>query len=79
MVNSQPVIFKNKKHLEVVKKTLKSYPPIVTGDEIKKLRVQLSKAQKGKSFIIQGGPCAETFVDFNTQKIMNNMYTLIEK
>lgn len=78
MVNSQPVIFKNKKHLEVVKRNLKSYPPIVTGDEIKKLRVQLTKAQQGNSFIIQGGPCAETFDDFNTQKIMNNMYTLIE-
>lgn len=78
MVNSQKVIFTNKKQLEVVKRSLKSYPPIVTGDEIKKLRTQLISAQNGKSFIIQGGPCAETFQDFNTQKIMNNMYTLIE-
>lgn len=78
LINKQPVIYKDTRRLETVQRCLSKYPPLVTAREIKTLRTKIASAQRGEVFIVQGGPCAESFDEFSTRNVMNTMYTLIE-
>ena len=57
---------------------LQNYPNLVSIDEIRSLQKHLSQAAQGKCFIIQGGDCAETFIDFNTRSIQNKLKVLLQ-
>jgi 3-deoxy-7-phosphoheptulonate synthase len=50
---------------------LKSYPPLVTSWEIEALKSKLANVAAGKSFLLQGGDCAETFGATKAPKIVN--------
>ena len=58
--------------------SLSQKPPIVFKNEIILLRKRLKKAYYGEYFIIQGGDCAETFSDFNTELIKNKLNILLQ-
>ena len=58
--------------------TLKNSPPLVFKDEIQLLKKRLSKVHDGEYFIVQGGDCAETFSDFNTELIKNKLNILLQ-
>ena len=64
--------------LNTVIKSLSNQPPIVFKNEIILLRKRLKQAYNGKYFIIQGGDCAETFSDFNTELIKNKLNILLQ-
>ena len=64
------------KDLSPILQQIKDYPNLVSIAEIKILRKHLSDVAQGKGFIIQGGDCAETFIDFNAEMIENKLKTL---
>ena len=44
---------------------ISTYPPLIFDKEAELLKKYLADASEGKNFVIQGGDCAETFIDFN--------------
>lgn len=57
---------------------LGSLPPLVTSWEILALREQISQAQDGKRFFLQGGDCAESFAECNSEVITNRLKVLLQ-
>jgi 3-deoxy-7-phosphoheptulonate synthase len=55
--------------LKEVEKKLRVYPPLVFAEEVRSLKKQLSDVTEGKSFLLQGGDCAESFAEFNADTI----------
>lgn len=55
---------------------LETYPPLVFAEEIRSLEAALKRVHKRDAFVLQCGNCAESFRDFNAQKI-KNMFKLI--
>ncbi|MBO6726462.1 MAG: 3-deoxy-7-phosphoheptulonate synthase class II [Rhizobiaceae bacterium] len=50
-------------------KHLASYPPLVFAGEARKLKSQLAAVTDGKSFLLQGGDCAESFAEHGADNI----------
>lgn len=59
-------------------KELSDLPPLVTSWEILALREQIQEAQEGRRFILQGGDCAESFAECNSQVITNRLKVLLQ-
>ncbi len=57
---------------------LESVPPVTVPSEIEKLKGQLADVARGKAFLLQGGDCAETFVDNTEPHIRANIRTLLQ-
>jgi 3-deoxy-7-phosphoheptulonate synthase len=57
---------------------LGTLPPLVTSWEILALREQISQAQDGKRFFLQGGDCAESFAECNSEVITNRLKVLLQ-
>src|SRR5262245_26477514 len=53
-------------------------PPLVFAGECDKLRDRLAAAGRGEAFVLQGGDCAETFVDATANKIRNRIKTVLQ-
>jgi 3-deoxy-7-phosphoheptulonate synthase len=64
--------------LESVKRELALQPPLVFAGEVDTLRQRLAEAASGKAFLLQGGDCAETFVDATADRIRNRVKTLLQ-
>ena len=59
-------------------KMLKSFPPLVFAGEVRKLRKRLSSAAEGNAFLLQGGDCAESFVEFGADNIRDSFRVLLQ-
>ncbi len=57
---------------------LSQLPPLVTSWEIMHLRGQLAEATAGGRFVLQGGDCAERFVDCTSTRIANTLKVLLQ-
>lgn len=57
---------------------LSGLPPLVTSWEILSLKEQISQAQAGKRFFLQGGDCAESFAECNSEVITNRLKVLLQ-
>ena len=66
-----------KAYNQVIDKLLTS-PPLVLPYEIIKLKKRLKKVAIGKTFLLQGGDCAETFKDFSEKNIKNKLKILFQ-
>jgi 3-deoxy-7-phosphoheptulonate synthase len=64
--------------LEQVKKELSVQPPLVFAGEVDTLRDRLAQAARGEAFLLQGGDCAETFVDATADRIRNRIKTVLQ-
>ena len=64
--------------LEQVKKDLAVQPPLVFAGEVDTLRERLAQAASGEAFLMQGGDCAETFVDATADRIRNRIKTVLQ-
>jgi len=53
--------YPNMDHVRQIQTQIRQHPPLVFAGEIRTLKQQLSEVHDGKSFIFQGGPCAEEF------------------
>lgn len=74
---SQPVEYPLQKALDDVTLQLRSLPGLVTSHEIRSLRAQLASVAQGKSFLLQGGDCAELFADCTPDKIEGKVKLLL--
>jgi 3-deoxy-7-phosphoheptulonate synthase len=61
-----------------VRAILAKYPPLVFAGEVDILKDRISQAAQGKAFLLQGGDCAETFVDATADRIRNRVKTLLQ-
>ncbi len=57
---------------------LSRLPPIVVSWEIEALRERLAAAQRGQAFLLQGGDCAETFTDCESDSIAKKLKILLQ-
>jgi 3-deoxy-7-phosphoheptulonate synthase len=57
---------------------LSKLPPLVVSWEIEALKEQLAAAQRGERFVLQGGDCAETFEDCESDKIAKKLKILLQ-
>ncbi len=64
--------------LEQVVAELSRLPPIVVSWEIEALRERLAAAQRGQAFLLQGGDCAETFHDCESDSIAKKLKILLQ-
>ncbi len=76
-VKQQPE-YEDGKHLEKVLGELRKYPSLVIPNEIRNLRKQLAQVSKGKAFLLQGGDCAESFVEFNEQNLLSFFKVILQ-
>ena len=57
---------------------LSRLPPIVVSWEVERLREELAAAQRGERFLLQGGDCAESFDDCESDKIAKRLKILLQ-
>lgn len=75
---AQQPTWPNEEVLKSVRATLAKYPPLVFAGEVDILRERLAQAAAGKAFLLQGGDCAETFVDATADRIRARIKTLLQ-
>jgi len=69
-IKQQPT-YHDKEALLAVEKELSSYPPLIFAGEARELKNKLARAGRGEAFLLQGGDCAESFNNFNSDNIKN--------
>lgn len=57
---------------------LREMPPLVHVGEIKSLKSQIAEASEGRRFILQGGDCAERFVDCTPKAITDKLKIILQ-
>jgi 3-deoxy-7-phosphoheptulonate synthase len=57
---------------------LSRLPPIVVSWEIDNLRERLAAAQRGEGFLLQGGDCAESFAECESDRIAKQLKVLLQ-
>ncbi len=64
--------------VSAAERSLQGLPPLVSFDEIRALKSELSQAAFGKAFLLQGGDCAESFAEFNETNLRHFFRVLIQ-
>ena len=64
--------------VRLVEQQLGKFPPLVFAGEIRSLHDKLAQVAQGKAFLLQGGDCAETFSEFNANKIRDTFKVLLQ-
>ncbi len=57
---------------------LSRLPPIVVSWEVEQLKQQLAEAQRGERFVLQGGDCAESFAECESDVIARKLKILLQ-
>lgn len=84
-----PDSWKNKKALQMptysdlsklaqTEEKLQNLPPLVFAGEVRDLKNYLAQASAGKAFVLQGGDCAESFSEFNSNKIRDTLRVILQ-
>ncbi len=74
----QQPVYPDAAALEAVQDELSRLPPLVTSAEILALKQHIANAQEGRSFLLQGGDCAESFSDCESGLISNRLKILLQ-
>jgi 3-deoxy-7-phosphoheptulonate synthase len=61
-----------------VRALLESVPPIAVPTEVDRLQQRLGEVARGEAFLLQGGDCAETFVDNTEEHLRGTIRTLLQ-
>ncbi len=61
--------YPNAEALETVEQRLASYPPLVFAGEARALKDALANVEAGEAFLLQGGDCAESFMEHGADNI----------
>src|SRR5258707_2195363 len=64
--------------LERAVASLSRLPPLVVSWEIEALTAKLAQAQRGEQFLLQGGDCAESFEDCQSDNIARRLKILLQ-
>ncbi len=70
--------YPDERALAAVVGQLASYPPLIFSGEARALKAKLAKVAAGKAFLLQGGDCAESFNQFGTATIRDNLRVLLQ-
>jgi len=70
--------YKDQAALKAVEDRLASYPVLVFAGEARKLRRELADVAEGKAFLLQGGDCAESFAEFNSDNIRDTYKVMLQ-
>jgi len=76
-IKQQPE-YKDADALEQALRKVRQLPPLVHHDEVVSLKQKLALAAEGKAFLLQGGDCAERFMDCSQQPIENKFKILLQ-
>jgi 3-deoxy-7-phosphoheptulonate synthase len=60
-----------------VERRLASAPPLVSVADVMHLKAQLAQVSAGRSFLLQGGDCAESFAEFGADKVRTTFNLLL--
>ncbi len=74
----QQPVYPDAAALAAVQDELLRLPPLVTSAEILALKQHIATAQEGRSFLLQGGDCAESFSDCESGLISNRLKILLQ-
>src|SRR6188508_2890378 len=74
----QQPVYRDGKQLARVLGELARLPPIVVSWEIDQLKDELASAQRGERFMLQGGDCAESFADCDSDTIARKLKILLQ-
>jgi 3-deoxy-7-phosphoheptulonate synthase len=61
-----------------VRALLEAVPPITVATEVDRLQERLGSVARGEAFLLQGGDCAETFLDNTEPHIRGTIRTLLQ-
>jgi 3-deoxy-7-phosphoheptulonate synthase len=61
-----------------VRALLEAVPPITVPVEVDRLQERLGAVARGEAFLVQGGDCAETFVDNTEEHLRGTIRTLLQ-
>jgi 3-deoxy-7-phosphoheptulonate synthase len=75
---TQQPVYRDGAALERVLSELARLPPIVVSWEIESLKTQIADAQQGRRFLLQGGDCAESLVDCESDQITRKLKILLQ-
>ncbi len=64
--------------LLAVEKDLSELPPLVFAGEARSLKKKLGAVARGEGFLLQGGDCAESFAEFNANKIRDTFRVMLQ-
>jgi 3-deoxy-7-phosphoheptulonate synthase len=70
--------YSNPAALEAAVAQLSRLPPIVVSWEIEALRERLAGAQRGEAFLLQGGDCAESFAECESDRIAKQLKVILQ-
>ena len=70
--------YPNADALAAVETELQRQPPLVFAGEARELKQQLAKVAAGDAFLLQGGDCAESFKEFDTNHIRDTFMVLLQ-
>ncbi len=76
-IKQQPT-YENQEALKKAEKQLSNFPPLVSFDEVEKLKSELALVSQGKAFLLQGGDCAESFTEFSHDNLKNFFRTVMQ-
>ncbi|OUR71353.1 3-deoxy-7-phosphoheptulonate synthase [Marinomonas sp. 42_23_T18] len=74
----QQPIYPDLAHLKAVEDKLSAMPPLVFAGEARQLQGALAKVAQGKSFLLQGGDCAESFAEFHANNIRDTFKVMLQ-
>src|ERR1700684_627803 len=75
---TQQPVYEDPEALAKVIAELARLPPIVVSWEVENLRERLAGVQRGEGFLLQGGDCAESFADCESDRIAKQLKVLLQ-
>lgn len=76
-IKQQPE-YESQQALDEVLEKIRELPPLVFHGEVDALKLRLAKAGRGEHFLLQGGDCAERFLDCNRESITRKLKILLQ-
>jgi 3-deoxy-7-phosphoheptulonate synthase len=70
--------YRDAARLASAENTLRNFPPLVFAGEARQLQTELAQVAQGKSFLLQGGDCAESFAEFHPNNIRDTFRVLLQ-
>ena len=70
--------YKDEIALKAAEKELAGMPPLVFAGEARNLTASLAEVSAGRGFLLQGGDCAESFAEFNANKIRDSFRVILQ-
>jgi len=77
-LEAQQVRYTDREAVDRAAARLASLPPLVTSFEIDRLREEISQAQRGERFVLQGGDCAEMIAECEPTQITAKLKILLQ-